>query len=87
GWEAQVDGRKTSIQIVDGFLRGVFIDGVGQHRIEMSFHPWAPKYGALATLAGIALLLGSRLLQRRGQREREFEAEIPAGGRNVAVRE
>jgi hypothetical protein len=87
GWEARVDGHAVPIRIVDGFLRGVFINGAGQHRVEMSFHPWASKYGALATLAGVALLVGLCLLQRGGQREREFEAEIPAGGRNVAVRE
>jgi hypothetical protein len=62
-WEARVDGRDVPIRIVNGFLRGVFIDGAGQHRVEMSFHPWAPKYGALATLAGIALLLASCLLK------------------------
>jgi hypothetical protein len=64
GWEAQVDGRDVPIRIVNGFLRGVFIDGAGQHRIEMSFRPWASKFGAIATLVGIALLLGCCLVKR-----------------------
>ena len=52
------------IRIVDGFLRGVFIDGAGEHRLEMRFHPWAPLYGAIATLAGIGLLIGCCFIRR-----------------------
>ncbi|MGC2661019.1 MAG: hypothetical protein WA324_23950 [Bryobacteraceae bacterium] len=64
GWRARVDGRDTPIRIVDGFLRGVFIDGAGEHRLEMRFHPWAPLYGAIATLAGIGLLIGCCFIRR-----------------------
>jgi hypothetical protein len=64
GWEARVDGRDVPIRIVNGFMRGVFIDGAGQHRIDMRFHPWASTYGAIATLAGIALLAGCCFVKR-----------------------
>jgi hypothetical protein len=64
GWTARVDGRAAPIRIVNGFLRGIFVDGAGQHRVEMTFHPWAPKWGVLATLLGIALMVGCCFLKR-----------------------
>lgn len=63
-WRARVDGRDVPIRIVNGFLRGVLIDGAGQHRVEMNFQPWALKYGAIATLVGLALLVGCCFVKR-----------------------
>jgi hypothetical protein len=64
GWRARVDGRDVPIRIVNGFVRGVFINGAGQHRVEMSFHPWAPMWGALATSLGMALITGCCFLKQ-----------------------
>jgi hypothetical protein len=64
GWKARVDGQDAPIRIVNGFLRGVFINGSGTHQVNMEFHPWAPRYGAGATLAGILLLIGCCFVRR-----------------------
>lgn len=66
GWRAKVDGRDVPIHEVYGFLRGVVVDG-GRHRIEMEYRPRSVYAGAVLTLAGTGLALGTALsgLRRR----------------------
>ena len=56
GWRATVDHKETLIQIVNGFLRGIMIEGAGVHEVEMSYHPWSVTAGVCATLLGLALI-------------------------------
>jgi hypothetical protein len=56
GWIATVDGRTEPIHIVNGFLRGVSVTGLGRHLIRMEFHPRSVRYGLIGTIAGCLLL-------------------------------
>jgi uncharacterized membrane protein YfhO len=56
GWIATVDGRTEPIHIVNGFLRGVSVTGLGRHLIRMEFHPRSIRYGLIGTIAGCLLL-------------------------------
>ncbi|MDP2996682.1 MAG: YfhO family protein [Bryobacterales bacterium] len=67
GWEATVDGRRTGIHEVYGFLRGVVVEG-GQHRIEMSYRPRSVYVGGVMTAAGAVLALAAAL-SGRGRRK------------------
>ncbi|MDP2996681.1 MAG: hypothetical protein Q8N47_04275 [Bryobacterales bacterium] len=71
GWQARVDGRRTGIHEVYGFLRGVVVEG-GRHRIEMSYRPRSVYTGAAMPAAGAALALAAAL---SGLRKREQGAE------------
>jgi hypothetical protein len=56
GWRATVDGRPATIYPTDGFLRGVLIDGGGEHEIVMTFTPPGFVAGLCGSLLGLALL-------------------------------
>lgn len=56
GWTAEVDGRPAPIFIVNGCVRGVFVDAAGRHEVRMRFWPWSLSAGLAATLAGVLLL-------------------------------
>jgi hypothetical protein len=56
GWTATVDGRAAQIYPVDGFLRGVFVEGAGEHDVEMVFRPMNLYVGLVCTMFGIAVL-------------------------------
>jgi hypothetical protein len=71
GWKAEVDGKETSIRVVDGFLRGVMIEGAGTHKLEMSFHPWSVPTGLFATLSALGLIA---FIYLRGDR---YNAKLP----------
>ncbi len=58
GWTATVDRKPVEIQIVNGFTRGIMIEGPGRHTIEMKFWPWSLTYGILLTLVGVVLVTG-----------------------------
>jgi hypothetical protein len=61
GWTAEVDGRPAPIAIVNGCVRGVFVEAAGPHEIRMRFWPWSLSAGLAATAAGLLLLpLGIR---------------------------
>jgi hypothetical protein len=61
GWTATVDGQPAPIQIVNGCVRGVFVDSSGRHEIRMSFWPWSLSAGLWITGIGVLLLpLGIR---------------------------
>jgi hypothetical protein len=53
GWTARVDGKPARIYAVDGFLRGVFVEGSGEHDMEMVFHPEKFWLGAAGTATGL----------------------------------
>jgi hypothetical protein len=56
GWTATVDGKTVPIEIVNGCVRGVFVDTAGRHEIRMSFWPWSLSAGLWLTGIGCALL-------------------------------
>jgi hypothetical protein len=68
GWRAEVDGKTTPIYPVNGFLRGVFVEGAGIHTLVMSYHPWSVPAGLAATV--VALILLFILCRYEGQSER-----------------
>jgi hypothetical protein len=63
GWTATVDGRPAPIEMVNGCVRGVFVDGAGEHRVVMQFWPWSLTAGLVLTAIGLAALVS---LCRRG---------------------
>lgn len=56
GWQATVDGLPTTIYPTDGFLRGIMIDGAGEHTVEMIFTPPGFALGLAGTTLGLILL-------------------------------
>ncbi|MCA2966790.1 MAG: hypothetical protein ACK55F_01400 [Acidobacteriota bacterium] len=64
GWTATVDGRPARIEIVNGCMRGVFIETAGEHEIAMRFWPWSLTVGLVVTALG---LLAAVSLCRRGR--------------------
>jgi len=64
GWTATVDGRPARIEIVNGCMRGVFIETAGEHEIAMWFWPWSLTVGLVVTALG---LLAAVSLCRRGR--------------------
>lgn len=75
GWTATVDGRPVDIHIVNGFMRGLYIEGVGRHTIRMQFWPASLTAGIAATILGVALIV---FLQIR----RQLVAPLPVAHRN-----
>lgn len=69
GWEAAIDGKPTRIHRADYALRGVMVPA-GEHQVELRYRPASLRYGVLAALAGIGLLLAAgfcvRISVRRG---------------------
>ena len=57
GWKAYVDGREVPIYAVDGIVRGIFVDGAGQHQVTMHFRPWSLYAGMGTTSLGLCLAL------------------------------
>lgn len=53
GWTATIDGKKTEIRVVNGFMRGLMIDGAGRHSVGMSFWPSSVTYGIILTGIGV----------------------------------
>jgi len=56
GWNASIDGKPAPIYPVDGFLRGILLEGAGIHTVIMSYHPWSVPAGIAATLIGLIIL-------------------------------
>jgi hypothetical protein len=65
GWNASIDGKPAPIYPVDGFLRGIQLEGAGTHTVVMSYHPWSVPAGIAATLAGLILLALLWILEGR----------------------
>jgi hypothetical protein len=57
GWTATVDGQPTPISMVNGCVRGVFVDGPGRHQIQMQFWPRSLTAGLIGTALGCLLLV------------------------------
>ena len=64
GWTATVDGREVPIEIVNGCVRGVFVNEAGEHEVAMRFWPWSLTVGlgltAFGLLIGAGLVLSKR---------------------------
>jgi hypothetical protein len=56
GWTATVDNQPVKIEVVNGCMRGVFIEGAGAHTVEMRFWPISLTAGLCVTLLGAAML-------------------------------
>lgn len=57
GWQVYVDGKRSSIEIVNGFAMGVNVDK-GTHTVEFRFVPHSMFIGlAISTLTAAALIL------------------------------
>ncbi len=63
GWTATVDGRAVPIEIVNGCVRGVFVNGAGEHEVAMRFWPWSLTVGLGLTALG--LVLGAGLVRSK----------------------
>jgi hypothetical protein len=55
GWRATVDGREAEMHIVNGFIRGIFVEGAGRHSVEMRFWPRSLTMGLTTTLVGFVI--------------------------------
>jgi uncharacterized membrane protein YfhO len=64
GWTATVDGRPARIEIVNGCMRGVFVETAGDHEISMRFWPWSLTAGLVVTVIGLVAAVS---LCRRGR--------------------
>lgn len=56
GWRAVVDGRSSSMETVDGLLRGVEL-AAGRHEVRIEFRPSSLYAGLSLTLVSLAVLL------------------------------
>jgi hypothetical protein len=74
GWSAQVDEKPARIYPVNGFTRGVFIEGPGEHRVTMTFLPASFYVGLFGTALGVATV--SFLYK---DRLREWQRSIRSG--------
>lgn len=57
GWKAFVDGKESDIELVNGVLRGVFLDA-GSHKIEFRYNPQTLLYGCYVSAIALLALLG-----------------------------
>jgi hypothetical protein len=64
GWEATIDGQKTSIKLADYLLRAVVVPP-GRHRIQMRYEAPAARYGAAISILTLTILVGLFLWNRR----------------------
>jgi hypothetical protein len=58
GWTATVDGRPARMEIVNGCVRGVFVEAAGEHEVAMRFWPWSLTAGLVVTLLGVVAAVG-----------------------------
>jgi hypothetical protein len=64
GWRATVDGGRATITPVNGDFLGVVVEG-GAHEVELRFLPSAFVNGAIVSVAGLVVLLGTAAVMRR----------------------
>jgi hypothetical protein len=62
GWHARVDGKEVSIVAVDGALRGIWLTGGGEHRVEFFYRPRSFFVGGGISLLSLGITV---FLQRR----------------------
>lgn len=65
GWEVYVDGVQTTIYKTNGIMRGVFVEGEGEHTIEFRFVPGSFYKGLVVTFIALGGLIAVVFLQRR----------------------
>jgi len=66
GWQVRVDDIVQPYFLVDGVIRGVYLDS-GAHRVEWRYQPPSLRWGAAFTLAGLAGLGGIGLVKAVGR--------------------
>jgi hypothetical protein len=69
GWQVWVDGAAQPYFLVDGIIRGVYLDA-GYHRVVWRYQPSSLRWGAALTLAGLCGLGGISLAQAVGRGRR-----------------
>jgi hypothetical protein len=57
GWTATVDGKPLPIAVINGCMRGVFVDSAGEHQVTMRFWPWSLTAGLVITAIGLIALV------------------------------
>lgn len=71
GWQATIDGQPAEIVRANYVMRGVVVPA-GAHTVEYRLAPASLRQGALVSLGAVlllaALVLGERVLRRRGRR-------------------
>lgn len=70
GWQAEVDGRSTSIVKVDGALKGIFVPP-GEHRVRIRYQPNSFVFGAWTSAAAALILALTAAVPRRRARDAE----------------
>ncbi len=69
GWEATVDGEKTSIHVANYLLRAVPLKP-GSHRVEMRYRAPGARRGAIISLCTLLFIGGMFVSSRLGGREK-----------------
>lgn len=81
GWRATVDGGPTPIHLVEGVLRGVYLE-TGAHRVEFRYAPWTVWAGlSVSGLTALALLTyaATGLWKHCGRRSASPGRPMPPG--------
>jgi len=69
GWQASVDGKKTSTVAVDGALVGIFVPP-GRHDVQLEYRPWHVPAGLALSGAAALVAIGALVVDRRRRRAR-----------------
>lgn len=57
GWKAYVDGKKQEIYRVNGLVRGVLVEGKGQHTVEFVYRPLRLYLGGILSISTLVIML------------------------------
>jgi hypothetical protein len=60
GWQATVNGRPQPVEMVNGLLRGLYLDQPGHYQITLTYRPTGVTWGVWVAgiTAGLLLLMG-----------------------------
>jgi len=77
GWQAEIDGKPTTIDPVDVALRGVQVPA-GTHTVTMQFQPQSVEAGALGVPAGLIVFgVGGWVIPAVRRARRRFKSSSP----------
>lgn len=68
GWRAYVDGEEIQAQKINRAFTGIPVKGVGEHKVELRYHPVGFQFGVIAGFAGLVFCAGIVLWQMRSKR-------------------
>lgn len=58
GWQVYVDGAEAPMVPIDIAFTGVFVDGTGEHRVELRYRPVGYRLGIICFVAGMIFCIG-----------------------------